>query len=450
MTRIGIVAGEASGDLLGAGLMRELRKRLPGVLFEGIGGPQMQSTGCRSLFPMDRLSVIGFEGVEKYPEILGIRNKLGEHFLSSPPDLFIGIDVPDFNLGLEEKLKAAGIPTVHYVSPTVWAWRSWRIRKIRRAVDHMLTLFPFEASYYRKHRVPVTFVGHPLADQISDRSNVVAMRRALHLPAKGTVIALLPGSRRSELMRHADLFVKTALWLHKRHENIHFVAPFVSPETRAIFEEALYRHGAWFLPVTIVANQSRDAMAAADIVLLASGTATLEAALLRKPMVVTYKMSWLSYLLVWPFLNVDLYALPNILAGRKIVPELMQRDATPEKLGIAIEDFLTHRDKARSLRAVLADMHRSLRRHADARAAEAVMRLLKPRMTSGKAPGKYSKANTPSPLTGGEAEQSWKSGGLPCRRTGAPRIGTPRAGNRDGGEHHRGSISLRSPSKRKK
>lgn len=349
---------------------------------------------------MDRLSVIGFEGLEKYPEILGIRNKLVDHFLSNPPDLFIGVDVPDFNLGLEERLKVAGISTMHYVSPTVWAWRGYRIRKIRRAVDHMLTLFPFEASYYRKHHVPVTFVGHPLADQINDRSSTASMRRALHLPIKGAVVALLPGSRRSELKRHAELFVKTAIWLHKRHSNIHFVAPFVSPATRAIFEEALYRQGAWFLPVTIVANQSRDAMAAADIVLLASGTATLEAALLKKPMVVTYKMSWLSYLLVLPFLNVKLYALPNILAGRKIVPELMQRDATPEKLGKAVENYFTHRDKTRSLRAVLSDIHRSLRRHADARAAEAVIRLLKPRMQSEKTPGKYSKEKTPSPLTG--------------------------------------------------
>ncbi len=342
----------------------------------------MQSAGCHSLFSMDRLSTIGFEGVEKYPEILGIRNKLIEHFLSRPPDLFIGIDAPDFNLGLEERLKAAGIPTMHYVSPTVWAWRGYRIRKIRRAVDHMLTLFPFEASYYRKHHVPVTFVGHPLADQIEDRSNMAAMRRALHLPAKDVVVALLPGSRHNELKRHADLFVKTAMWLHKRHSNMHFVAPFISPATRAIFEEALYRRGAWFLPVTIVTGQSRDAMAAADIVLLASGTATLEAALLKKPMVVTYKMSWLPYLLLLPFLHVKLYALPNILAGRKIVPELMQRDATPEKLGNAVEYFLTHRDKTQLLRAMLSGIHRSLRRHADARAAEVVVRMLKPRRDS--------------------------------------------------------------------
>ncbi len=377
--RIGIVAGETSGDLLGAGLMRALRERLPQISFEGIGGPLMQALGCRSIFSMEKLSIIGLDAVGKYPEILGIRNKLVEHYLKNPPDIFIGIDVPDFNLVLEEKLKSAGILTMHYVSPTVWAWRRYRIRRIKRAVDHMLTLFPFEASLYKKHRVPVTFVGHPLADQIDEKSNMAALRRQLHLPAKGPVIALLPGSRLSELERHADLFVKTALWLHKRHPEIHFVAPFVSAETREIFERSLYRHGAWFLPVTIVANLSREAMAASDVVLLASGTATLEAALLRKPMVVTYKMSWVSYLLIRPFLHVDLYALPNILAGRKIVPELMQLDAVPEKLGMAIEDYLNHRDKARNVRTVLAGIHHSLRRNASMRAAEAVLRVLKTR-----------------------------------------------------------------------
>jgi len=377
VTRIGIVAGEASGDFLGAGLMREIGKRLHAVSFEGIGGPQMQALGCRSLYPMDRLSIIGFEGIDKYPEIFGIRNKLADHFLANPPDLFIGIDVPDFNLGLEEKLKASGILTMHYVSPTVWAWRGYRIRKIRRAVDQMLTLFPFEASYYRKHHVPVTYVGHPLADQISVRCDVAAARRELKLPAKETIIALLPGSRRSELKRHAELFVKTAMWLSRRHSNVHFVAPFVSPETRSIFEDALFRQGAWFLPMTIITNSSREAMAAADIVLLASGTATLEAALLKKPMVVTYKMSWLSYLMVLPFLHVNLFALPNILAGRKIVPELMQHKATPERLGVAVENFLTRRDRVRALRDVLAGIHHSLRRNANKRAAEAVINMLK-------------------------------------------------------------------------
>ncbi len=359
--------------------MREVGKRLPAVSFEGIGGPQMQTVGCRSLYPMDRLSIIGFESLDKYPEIFGIRNKLVDHFLANPPDLFIGIDVPDFNLGLEERLKSAGIPTMHYVSPTVWAWRGYRIRKIRRAVDHMLALFPFEASYYRKHHVPVTYVGHPLADRINVRCDAAAARHGLHLPSKATIIALLPGSRSSELKRHADLFVKTAIWLYKRRSNVHFVAPFVSPDTRLIFEDALFRQGAWFLPITIITHDSRAAMAAADVVLLASGTATLEAALLKKPMVVTYKMSWLSYLLVLPFLHVSLYALPNILAGRKIVPELIQSKAAPEQLGVAVEDFLTHHDKVRSLRAVLSGIHHSLRRNADERAAEAVIKMLKSR-----------------------------------------------------------------------
>lgn len=382
--RIGIVAGETSGDSLGAGLIRVLKTRVPNISFEGIGGPQMQALGCRSLYPMEQLSIIGLESINKYPEILGIRNKLAEHFLSNPPDLFIGVDVPDFNLGLEEKLKAAGILTMHYVSPTVWAWRGYRIRKIRRAVDHMLTLFPFEASYYRKHHVPVTFVGHPMADQIQDKYDMRIVRRQLHLPAEGTVVALLPGSRLSELKRHANLFVKTALWLHRRHPELHFVAPFVSPETRAIFEKALYRHGAWFLPLTIVANQSRESMAAANIVLLASGTATLEAALLKKPMVVTYKISWISYFLIRPFLHVTLYALPNILAGRRLVPELMQGEATPEKLGSAVEHYLSHRDKVKSVQSALAEIRRSLRRNADRRAAEAVIKLLKLRLQSKK------------------------------------------------------------------
>jgi lipid-A-disaccharide synthase len=374
--RIGIVAGEASGDLLGAGLIRALRKRMPGASFEGVGGAQMMALGCRSLFPMEQLSIIGLEAVGKYPEINALRNKLAGHFLENPPDLFIGIDVPDFNLVLEEKLKSAGILTMHYVSPTVWAWRRYRIHRIKRAVDHMLTLFPFEASFYRRHHVPVTFVGHPLADQIEEKYDVGALRRQLHLPSKGKVIALLPGSRLSELKRHAGLFVKTALWLHKRHPDIHFVAPFVSAETRVVFERALYRHCAWFLPITIVANQSREAMAASDVVLLASGTATLEAALLKKPMVVTYKMSWFSYLLIRPFLHVSLYALPNILAGRQLVPEFMQREAVADNLGAAVEQYLLDRDKAKSVRSTLAAMHRSLRQNANQRAAQAVVKML--------------------------------------------------------------------------
>jgi lipid-A-disaccharide synthase len=375
--RIGIVAGEASGDLLGAGLMRALKELLPAVSFEGIGGPLMQAEGCRSLYPMEQLSLIGFESVGKYPELLGMRQKLAAHFLVNRPDVFIGIDVPDFNLGLEQKLRSACILTVHYVSPTVWAWRSYRIRKIRRAVDHMLTLFPFEAKYYRKHHVPVTFVGHPLADKIADKCDARGMRHKLKIPLEGKTVALLPGSRMSELTRHAELFVKTAIWLHERNKDIQFIAPFVDKETKAVFDDALYRLGAWFLPIKTVVGNSRDTMAASDVILLASGTATLEAALLKKPMVVTYKVSWLSFLLIKLFVHVKLFALPNILAGRKLVPEFMQRDATPEKLGGAVEDYLLHPQKTKSVQTALADIRSSLRCNADTKAAEAVQKLLK-------------------------------------------------------------------------
>ena len=373
--RIGIVAGEVSGDVLAAGLIRELKRRAPHVQFEGIGGPRMQLEGCVNIYPMDALTVMGFE-FERVPKIFGIRRALARRFLDNPPDLFIGVDAPDFNLGLEQRLRAAGIRTVHYVSPTVWAWRRWRIHKIRRAVDHMLTLFPFEEDYYREHGVPVTFVGHPLADLIPLRHDQAAMRRELKLPADRPIVALLPGSRLSELGRHADLFVETALWLYRRHPELHFVAPFASDETKAVFELALERHAAGALPLSLMLHGSREAMAAADIVLCASGTVTLEAALLGKPMVVTYRISWLSYLLVRMMVHVRLYSLPNNLAGRELVPEYIQSDATPEKLGQAVARLLLAPKEAQTMRRALKAMHRALRRKADVRAAQAVMNLL--------------------------------------------------------------------------
>ncbi len=356
--------------------MHALKARLRDVRFEGIGGPRMQAEGCRSLFAMENLSVIGFEGVLKYPSILRIRRELTSYFLADRPDLFIGIDVPDFNLGLEQTLKSAGVRTVHYVSPTVWAWRSYRIHKIHRAVDRMLTLFPFEAEYYRKRAIPVTFVGHPLADKIKSRYSRAAVRKKLGLPREGVVIALLPGSRNNELKRHADIFVETARWLYARNRELQFVAPFVNEETRRLFKAALTRHEAEDLPVTTVTGKSRDALAAADIVLAASGTATLEAALLKKLMVVTYRVSWFSYLLIRLFSHVDLYSLPNSLAGRRLVPEFVQSDAVPEKLGGAVEYYLTHPDQAKSVLNTLGRIHRELRRNANVRAAEAVLDML--------------------------------------------------------------------------
>ena len=377
--RIGIVAGETSGDVLAAGMMRALKARVGQVAFEGIGGPRMQAEGCTSWYPMERLSIIGFEALRKYGSIVGIRRALVQRFLANPPDLFIGVDAPDFNLTLEQQLRAAGIPTVHYVSPTVWAWRGYRLRKIRRAVDHMLALFPFEQRYYETHGVPVTFVGHPLADEIPEDYDPATYRQQLGLPRDRVVIALLPGSRVNELYRHADLFVQTAQWLHARHPQIHFVAPFVNGNTQAIFIEALARQRARQLPLTLLAEHSRDALAACDVALLASGTATLEAALLRKLMVVTYKVSPLSAVLIRMFSHVKLYSLPNNLAGRELVPELLQDDAVPEKLGAAVERYLAHGQQATAVAEELRRLHRALRQGADDRAATAVIALLQAR-----------------------------------------------------------------------
>jgi lipid-A-disaccharide synthase len=374
--RIAIVAGEVSGDLLAAGLIRELKKRLPNAVFEGVVGPRMQRAGCKELYSMDALTVMGLDALEKIPSILSIRRTLVQRYLGNPPDLFIGVDAPDFNLRLELRLRAAGIPTAHYVSPTVWAWRRGRVRLIRRAVDHILTLFPFEERFYRQHRVPVTFVGHPLADVIPVRYDPAQPRRELGLPLDKQVVALLPGSRMSELKNHADLFVETALWLHRRYPQLHFVAPFASEKTKAVFRQAIERRAAGALPITVQMFKSREAMGAADVVLCASGTATLEAALLGKPMVVTYRASWFTYLLIRPLMHIKLVSLPNNLAERELVPEYIQSDATPENLGAAVAKLLTSPKEAGAMRRALKAIHRTLRRNANARAADAVMRLL--------------------------------------------------------------------------
>ncbi|MFQ5994208.1 MAG: lipid-A-disaccharide synthase [Acidiferrobacterales bacterium] len=375
--RIGVVAGEVSGDVLGAGLMKALKKRLPDVRFEGVCGERMEAEGCKGLFPMEWLSIIGLmEAIGKFPQIRWMRNDLIKHFLSDPPDLFIGIDVPDFNIGLEKRLRSAGIATVHYVSPTVWAWRGYRIHKIKKAVDHMLTLFPFEARYYEEHDLPVTYVGHPLADEIEENIDRGTYRRLLKLPEEKTIIALLPGSRKNELTHHARLFVETAHWLNRRNSNLHFVAPFASDETRELFDRAIKENRGDDLAITRLNGQSREAMAACDVVLLASGTATLEAALLERVMVVTYRLSWLTYFLMKMFVRIKLYSLPNNLAGCELVPELIQHDAVPEKLGGRVEYYLRNPEKAKSVVETLHGLHKQLRRNASERAADAVLRVL--------------------------------------------------------------------------
>ncbi|HEX9626051.1 MAG TPA: lipid-A-disaccharide synthase [Acidiferrobacterales bacterium] len=375
--RIGMIAGEVSGDLLGGRLLRALRERVPGLRVEGVGGAEMAAEGCRSLVPLERLSVMGLtEILGRYRELRRIRARLIRHFLDDPPDVFVGVDFPGFNLGVERALKRAGIPTVHYVSPQVWAWRRWRVRTIRKSVDLMLALFPFEEAFYARHRVPVRFVGHPLADEIDGEIDVRALRQRLKLPQESLVLAMLPGSRVTELKAHADLFVQTALWLTSRDERLHFVVPFVNRQTRVIFEEAVKRNAAWDLPLTRMHGHSRDAMAAADAVLVASGTATLEAMLLKRPMVVTYRVSFLSARLIKWLSSVKLYSMPNNLAGRALVPELLQGRARPVALGQAVLDLIGHPEAVAATLEEFDRIHASLRRGASAGAAAAILELV--------------------------------------------------------------------------
>lgn len=370
---VGVVAGETSGDALGAGLIRRIRERVPEARFAGICGPRMQALGAVSLYPMDSISIIGAEGLAgSVRKILRTRRELARFFVQEPPDVFVGIDVPDFNLTLEKKLRGASIPTVHYVSPTVWAWRRYRIHKIRKAVSHMLVLFPFEEEYYQRHGVPVTFVGHPIADAVARIESPLECRKLLGLPRAATVVGLLPGSRASELRRLGELFVQTADWLGARHPGLHFVAPFANAATRAQFGEHLERHGLRGRVLT-VEGQSRRAIAASDVVLVASGTATLETALLLKPMVVTYKVSRFTALMVRLFVSVRRFSMPNHLLENASVPEIMQDQAVPSALGRELGRFLDEPLRAGRLKAEFRGIRGTLGRDADLLAARAVI-----------------------------------------------------------------------------
>lgn len=373
--RIAIVAGEASGDHLGGDLLQAIRSHHPVVDVEGIGGPSMIAAGCKSLCPIERLSVMGlFEAVTRVPELVALRARLRRRFIAHPPDVFIGIDAPEFNLGLEESLKRHGIVTVHYVSPQVWAWRGYRIRRIARSVDHMLTLFPFEECFYKQEGVPVSYVGHPLADAIPREVDRQSARRALGLSPDSEVVALLPGSRMSEVKFLARPMFATARWLSSRRRGVQFVLPTVNTDTRKYCERMLEGEG---LEVTVTDGNSRTGLAAADVALLASGTATLEALLLKRPMVVTYRTNWFTYYIARSMISVDYVALPNLLAGRRIVPELLQGEAIPSKLGPAVLRFLQRPELQRGLDTEFESIHSRLRRNASERAAEAVLSLVR-------------------------------------------------------------------------
>ncbi len=378
--RIGIVATEVSGDILGAGLIREVLARYPNAQFTGIAGPAMLAAGCHSMFPLERLSVMGLVEVVKHlPELLSIRRSLHDYFIANPPDLFIGIDAPDFNLGLERKLKRAGIPTVQYVCPSFWAWRPQRIKKVRQATNLVLSILPFEWQLLQQHQVNAAYVGHPMADEIPLEVDQKTAREGLGLDSKGEIIALLPGSRRSEVEALTDLFLQAAQLCRQRNPESHFVVPLVNSRLRGLFEERLHQL-APELPVTLLDGKSRDAMLAADVVLVASGTATLEALLLKRPMVVAYRMHPITYWILTTFrlLKIDFVALANLLAGREIAPEFIQDAATPEALAGALNVLLASPSRVAEIQAISTKIHRELRQDADRSAADAVLRLIAP------------------------------------------------------------------------
>lgn len=373
---IGIIAGEASGDNIAAGLIHAIREKMPETLFEGIAGPRMREAGCFSLYPMERLSVMGLtEVVRHLPGLLSMRRELRRHFLQTLPDIFIGVDAPDFNLGLARQLKQAGIRTLHYVSPSVWAWRRYRVRRITESIDCMLTLFPFEERFYREHGIPVRCVGHPMADLIADEVDAQRARRHLEISHTGPLVALLPGSREGEVRRMARPFIRTAAWCHERCRDMHFVVPLANEACRTAFEAALGRLGP-VLPMTLLTHQSLEAMAAADVVLTASGTATLEGMLLKRPMAVAYRLAPITYLIARLMVQSRFYSLPNLLADQPLVREFIQAAATPETMGGEILSLLEDRERTSSLSMVFSRIHEELRRDANHAAAAAVMELV--------------------------------------------------------------------------
>ncbi len=377
---VGIVAGEASGDLLGSRLIRALKKHYPDIEFVGIAGPKMISEGAKSLYTMDKLSLhgYGFDVLSAIPGLIKMRRQLTKHFIANPPKVFIGIDAPDFNFALEKKLKDKGISTIHYVSPSIWAWRKGRMGKIKRAVNHILTLFPFEQALYEAHDVKATYVGHPLADEIPIAPNVKDARDQLKLPRSSMMIALLPGSRVGEVKRLAELYVKTAQKICKIHPDALFLVPLISRETRLIFEEAIYadyNQGTnESLPnFKILFGHAHLAMQAADLVVVASGTATLEAALLKRPMVITYRMPWLSWQILKRMNYLPYVGLPNILAGRFVVPELLQNDANPDNLSDNIMRILRDKNGQDEVLIEFTRIHELLRQNNEEKAALAVL-----------------------------------------------------------------------------
>ena len=353
-----MIVGEASGDILGADLMRSLKKLFPDAIFEGIGGPRMEAEGFQSLYAMERLSVMGFiEPLKRLPELLGIRRSIIKRYRDNQPAAFIGIDAPDFNLTIALKLRHDGVKTIHYVSPSVWAWRQGRIKKIRKAVDLMLCLFPFEADFYRQHGVPVRFVGHPLAGQLSAEPDTLGARKALGLDLKRPVLCIMPGSRAAEVDMLTDVFLACAERVAYKMQGLQIVIPAANEERHKELTARLQHRLS--PPVQLLKQQSHLAMEASDVVLLASGTTALEAMLLKKPMVVSYKLGALTYRIFSLLVKTPFVSIPNLLANKQLVPELIQGDATAERLSVAVLDGFDGIQGA-NLKAEFAVLHAQL------------------------------------------------------------------------------------------
>lgn len=373
--RLGLVAGEASGDLLGGLLLQGLRERWPDLQAAGIGGPRLAAQGLEAWWPLDRLSVFGYvDALGRLPELLRIRRQLGDRLLRERPAAFVGIDAPDFNFGLETRLRAAGLKTIHFVCPSIWAWRRERVAKLARAADHVLCLFPFEPALLQAHGIAATFVGHPIADAIALQSPNGPARQALGLGAQDTVVALLPGSRRSEIAHIAPAMLAAAALMARQRSGLRFVLP-VAPGVRELLTPLVAQHAAG-ATIQLLDGQSQTALAACDVTLIASGTATLEAALLKRPMVITYKLAALNWWRMRRMSYQPWFGLPNILCNAFVVPELIQDAATPQAMAFETLAWLDDAPRAAALARRFTDLHGQLRQNTALKAADAIAQVL--------------------------------------------------------------------------
>ena len=378
MKTIAIVAGESSGDLLGSHLIRSLKSTRFDLKFIGVAGPKMLKEGALSYFPMEELSVRGyFEAFRKLFHLLTLRKNLLNQILDAKPDLFIGIDAPDFNFWIERQLKKKGIPVIHYVSPSIWAWRKNRLKKIKTSIDHMLTIFPFEKNIYSKAHIQATFVGHPLAEMIPLHPNKKKAQAKLKIIKANTVIALLPGSRQGEVKWHTQLLIDSAIELSKKIRDVKFLVPLPTRETYMIFSKTLFKNTHAELDIQLLTGHASDAINASDLVIVASGTATLEAALYKKPMIVIYKMSSMSWEILKRMQYLPYVSLPNILLNKFFVPELLQKDATPDNITNKALEILKDTSYRKNLLIQFTKIHRQLKQNTSYRLNKIIFKFIK-------------------------------------------------------------------------